>query len=191
MTTRRRSGTRLVQSKSAARASHCEQGSLLRGTRQFVTRHKAVITRNKAVCYAKQGSLLRGTRHFVTRHKAACYAAQGTCYAAQGSLLRGTRQFVIRHKAVYDAAQCGLYVAAAAVPRCYLCSLHDIRRATQPGLDTCVVSFPVFPRLCQNPIRYSSESSKQENFQSWQTRYNSSWAGGRCCDESKCRETLD
>ncbi len=37
-------GTRLMQSKSAAQ---CEQGSLLCGTRHFVTQHKAI-------CYAAQ-----------------------------------------------------------------------------------------------------------------------------------------
>lgn len=48
-----------LQSKSAPRASHQFQTvtRLLRSTRQFVTRHKAVCygTRNKADCYAEQG----------------------------------------------------------------------------------------------------------------------------------------
>ncbi len=114
--TRRTSGTGLVHSKSAVelrtvskrhKACCCAaQATLLRGTRQAVTR------------------LLRGTRLFVARHKAALTRHEAVCYAAQfcrssrASLLSlFTSRHQARHATWARYTRCQLSCVSTTVPK--------------------------------------------------------------------------
>jgi len=66
----------------------------------------------------EQGSLLRGTRQFVTRHKAFCYAAQGRPLRGTSSLLRDIMWFGhTRHATWAQYMRCQLPCVSMTMPK--------------------------------------------------------------------------
>ncbi len=67
---------------------------------------------------SEQGSLLRGTRQFVTRHKAFCYAAQGRPLRGTSSLLRDIMWFGhTRHATWAQYMRCQLPCVSMTMPK--------------------------------------------------------------------------